>query len=94
MKNIQELLMSRLGYSKQDVSVLCCDLEQLDQGLVPTLNRWIAEGDFADKTEYNGYSIDTLRSEFEMNFIAAILTLDWIIKEPEQAIPALKSGIM
>ena len=94
MKNIRELLMSRFGYSEQDISVLCSDLEQLDQALVPVLAKWIKDGDCSDSTEYSGYSINSLCTEYEMNFIAALLTLDWIIKEPEQAIPAIKSGIM
>ena len=94
MENIRELLMSRFGYSEQDVCVLCNDLEQLDQALVPVLAKWIKDGDCSDSTEYSGYSINSLCSEYEMNFIAALLTLDWIIKEPEQAIPAIKSGIM
>ena len=94
MDNVRELLMSRLGYSEQDAIVLCADLERLDQALVPVLNRWIETGDCAGATVHSGYSIDSLCSEFEMNFIAAILTLDWIIKEPEQALSALKSGIM
>ena len=94
MKNIRELLMSRFGYSEQDISVLCSDLEQLDQALVPVLTKWIKDGECSDSTEYSGYSINSLCTEYEMNFIAALLTLDWIIKEPEQAIPAIKSGIM
>ena len=94
MENIRELLMSRFGYSEQDTCVLCNDLEQLDQALVPVLTKWIKDGECSDSTEYSGYSINSLCTEYEMNFIAALLTLDWIIKEPEQAIPAIKSGIM
>ena len=94
MENIRELLMNRFGYSEQDVCVLSGDLERLDQALVPTLTKWITEGTCSDATEYSGYSVDSLCSQFDMNFIAALLTLDWIIKEPEQALPALKSGIM
>ena len=94
MENIRELLMSRLGYSEQDANMLCGDLGQVDQKLVLVLKRWVEDGSCTDATEYSGYSIDSLCSEFEMNFIAALLTLDWIIKEPEQAISALKSGIM
>ena len=94
MENIRELLMSRFGYSEQDTCVLCNDLEQLDQALVPVLTKWIKDGNCLDSTEYSGYSINSLCEEYEMNFIAALLTLDWIIKEPEQAIPAIKSGIM
>lgn len=94
MENIRELLMSRMGYSEQDATLLCNDLTLLDPSLAPALNRWVTAGICSDATEYGGYSIDSLCSEFEMNFVAAILTLDWIIKEPEQALPALKSGIM
>ena len=94
MENIRELLMSRFGYSEPDACVMCNDLEQLDQALVPVLAKWIKDGDCSDSTEYSGYSINSLRAEYEMNSIAALLTLDWIIKEPEQAISAIKGGIM
>ena len=63
MKNIRELLMSRFGYSEQDISVLCSDLEQLDQALVPVLAKWIKDGDCSDSTEYSGYSINSWRAE-------------------------------
>ena len=94
MENIRELLMSHFGYSEQDACVLCNDLEQLDQALVPVLTKWIKDSDCSDSMEYSGYSINSLCAEYGMNFIAALLTLDWIIKEPEPAIPAIKSGIM
>lgn len=94
MENIRELLMSRVGYSEQDADLLSNDLEQLDLALIPVMNHWIDVGTCTDATEFSGYSIDSLCSEFEMNFIAAILTLDWIIKEPELALSALKSGIV
>lgn len=94
MENIRELLMSHFGYSEQDACVLCNDLEQLDQALVPVLTKWIKDSDCSDSMEYSGYSINSLCAEYGMNFIAALLTLDWIIKEPEQAIPAIKGGIM
>ena len=94
MENIRELLMSHFGYSEQDACVLCNDLEQLDQALVPVLTKWIKDSDCSDSMEYSGYSMNSLCAEYGMNFIPALLTLDWIIKEPEQAIPAIKSGIM
>lgn len=94
MENIRELLISQFGYSEQDACMLSEDLEHLDQTLFPLLTNWVTGGVCSNATEYRGYSIDSLCSQFDMNFIAALLTLDWIIKEPEQAIPALKSGIM
>lgn len=94
MENTKDLLVLRFNYSEQEACMLCNDLDNLDQTLVPVLSRWIKNGNCSDSTEYCGYSINSLCMEFEMNFIAALLTLDWIIKDPEQAIPALQSGIM
>lgn len=93
MENIRNLLMSRFGYSVQDVDLLSRDLEQLDSTLVPILAKWVSDGTCSDATEYSGYSIDSLCSRFDMNFIAALLTLDWIIKEPEKALTAIKNGV-
>lgn len=94
MENIQKYLMSRLGYSEQDACVLCGDLEQLDRSLVPLLTRWVQDGTCSDDTEYGGYSLNSLCADCGMNFVAALLTLDWIIKEPEQAVTALRTGIL
>ena len=94
MEKIRKLLMIRFGYSEQEVCMLSDDLKHLEQALVPLLTKWVTEGSCSDAAEYSGYSIDSLRSQFDMNFIAALLTLDWIIKDPEQALPALKSGIL
>lgn len=39
-----------------------------------------------------GYTVEKLVNESGMNEIAAYLTLDWIIREPEQALDSLKKG--
>lgn len=94
MENIDEILKSRLGYSEQDTVRLCGDLKQLDQSLLPLLDKWVKDSSFTDTSEYHGYSIKSLCAEYDMNFIAALLTLDWIIKEPKRATAALEGGIM
>lgn len=93
MKDIQELLVQRLNYSEQDSKIVCEDLNRIDNALLPALNNWIKDIEYIDNTEYNGYSISSLCADYDMNFIAALITLDWIIKEPETAIDALKDGI-
>ena len=93
MNNIQKLLMQRLNYSEQDSKMLCEELNKIDDALLPALNCWIKDIECIDITEYNGYSISSLCADYDMNFIAALITLDWIIKEPEAAIDALKDGL-
>lgn len=93
MKDIQNIVMERLSCSEKDAVILCDNLKKIDSTLVPVLHRWIDTGDGADATTYRGYSIDSLYSDYGMNFIAALLTVDWIIKEPETAVLALQEGI-
>ena len=93
MKDIQNIVMERLNCTGKEAAILCDNLEKIDSTLVPVLHRWIDTGDGADATTYRGYSIDSLYSDYGMNFIAALLTVDWIIKEPEAAVLALQEGI-
>lgn len=94
MNRMQNALIERLGYSEQDAAALCTSLEGLDQQLVPVLQRWLETGKSLDAILYHGHSIDSLCADYGMNFIAAILTLDWLIKEPDIAMAAIEQGIM
>ena len=87
-------LVDRLNYPSQRAELLWSNLARLDEKLMPILVRWLDSGDGADQTQYEGYCVDSLRKNYGMNTISALLTLDWIIKEPEQAVAALRDGIM
>lgn len=90
---IKSLLMDRLGYSSYEADMLADDLCKLHPELKPLFERWVCEGIECDSTVFHGYSIDTLRSGSKMNFIAALLTLDWLLREPEKALPIIRRGI-
>lgn len=94
MENIRKLLEHRLNCSSHEAQILCDDLAKIDCTLLPALNKWITEEGDIEETEYNGYSIASLCENYDMNFIAALLTIDWLIKEPKKAITALESGII
>ncbi len=93
MKDIRNIVMERLSCSEKDAVILCDNLKKSIQrsflfctdGSIQAMERMA--------TTYRGYSIDTLCSDYGMNFIAAFLTVDWIIKEPEAAVLALQDGI-
>ncbi len=93
-EDIVNILVDRLGRSVGEAGRLNEELKSLDSKLTPLLQRWLDTNTGSDDTLYSGYSINSLRESFGMDFIAALLTLDWIIKEPEAAIPAIESGVM
>ena len=39
-----------------------------------------------------GYSVGRLIKEHDMNVVAALLTLDWLQREPEKALASLRKG--
>lgn len=86
---MQELLMERLGCNKQQASIIAADLELLDPQLRGMLDAWIKEQPFDEEQQFDGYSIASLKREFGMTFTGAILTLDWLLKSPEEARAAL-----
>ena len=40
-----------------------------------------------------GFSYETLVTDYKMNPVGALITLDWLIREPEIAKEALKKGV-
>jgi len=92
-EKLKELLMQRLGYTPQEAEMLAGDLSRLDPALVPLLERWEAYGTESDAQMFHGFSVDSLRQGSGLNFIAALLTLDWVIREPEKASAAIRQGI-
>lgn len=94
MDNIKELLKQRLNCSENESETLYEELTKLDSTLLPILDNWILDENALNDTDYNGYSVASLCESFGMTFVGAILTIDWIIKEPEKALEALKNGIM
>lgn len=68
------------------------ELTNIDVQLVPLLEKWIqaeVESDF--KAE--GFSLLELMSLYKMAYPAALLTIDWLIKDPIQASAAINRGI-
>lgn len=64
----------------------------VDSSLVPIVESWLQGGEEKDFVVEN-YSILGLKKKFDMTYPAALLTLDWIIKEPIIAIDAISRGI-
>ena len=53
---------------------------------------WVASGQESN-IEVQGYSFARLRQDYGMKAIGAFITLDWLIRDPENATRSLNRGI-
>lgn len=93
MNHWTEALKARLDYTPEEAERVSQELANLDVSLRELLDAWMTNEDVTADVEIGEYSIRTLRERFGMNFIAALLTLDWMVKEPDVAIPAIEEGV-
>lgn len=80
------------GCAPARTAELASQLEAMDASLVKLLERWVEtkeEGDFAA----HGYSVKDFVEKWQLTYPAALLTMNWLLKEPEEATVLLKQGI-
>jgi hypothetical protein len=89
---MQELLLSKFPeYSGESLSKVMSKIETMNPLLKESLIKYLKE-DTLDEVNLLGYTVETLRDDYHMNEVAAFLTLDWIIREPDEAIASLQKG--
>lgn len=71
--------------------MVATELTKVSPSLQKLVRKWIA-GEQLDYSS-NGYSVFGLMKSRRMTYPAALLTIDWIIKEPDKAIASLKKGV-
>lgn len=79
------------GYSNKSANLVLCDLMQLSAPLNDYLTEWIETGCCKDYA-VDGFSIFDFQKNRKMKYPAALLTMDWLIKEPEKAKESLRRG--
>ncbi len=89
--NIKNYLLQR-GYSIREAEVLSEDLCAVSEELKPILENWIQSGKESDYASH-GFSIKGLMGKYGLKYPAALLSIDWVVKEPNIAIPAIEKGI-
>ena len=92
MRNkIYEILIEN-GYSENSANLVLNELAQLSAPLNECLVEWIETGNCKDYA-VDGFSIFDFQKNRKMKYPAALLTMDWLIKEPEKAKESLKRGL-
>ena len=92
MENIKAKLIER-GYPKNAAQIVAQKLSTLTDTLKEAANKWL---DTAEMPEiaFHGYSTMSLMEHNpEMTYPAALLTLDWLRREPEKARRIIEKGI-
>ena len=89
-----ELIMERNGCNRAQAAMISEDLGRLDPRLRPLLDAWITDGKEDDDTLYEGYSVNSLKDGMHMRFTGALLTLDWLLRDPQTARKALARGVL
>ncbi len=90
---MREKIKEYLGCDDQRAAYTEEKLSQIDSSLKPILDRWLLDGAEDSEESFHGYSVSLLMKQYHMKFTGAVLTLDWIIKDPAVAEKALKYGI-
>lgn len=89
---IYNVLLER-GYDEKSARLVAPELMALNHPLDAYLEKWMQnESDISDYDAHS-YSIKQLMDERNMTYPAALLTMDWLMKEPEAAVASLKRGI-
>ena len=91
MKTIQDILIER-GYPEKQAISVTSDLQAIDPTLKDGLQSWLTD---QTETDYliEGFKLSDLKQKFDMTYPAALLTVDWLIKEPELAKKSIQRGI-
>jgi hypothetical protein len=88
---IRNRLVNEFGYPPKGAEIILDKISKSAPEVQKAILDFIETGGVT-AMEVEGYSLTQLRDEHGMKVIAAYLTLDWLIREPEKAKASLKKG--
>lgn len=89
-EQIKDILLQR-GYSERNAVIASKELVDISDKLIPILKDWLNDENCQKDYSVEGHSIQELL-EGGMKYPAAILTMDWLIKDPKVALRSLTKG--
>lgn len=90
---MKDIIRERMGCTDKKAEAIEKKLQGICSELKPVLEEWLETGNEDYDKRYEGFSINSLIKEYGMRFTGALLTADWLIRDPEAAKKALKEGI-
>ena len=93
-EKIIQILIEDKNYDKVQTERLAAKIEALPEDIKSALVNWI-ENDTLESPEYSGYTVTRILAEKpNMTVVAAFLSLDWIRRDPKNALKAMKQIVM
>lgn len=90
-KTLVKCLVNDFGYPEEKAQLIVKKLDSSQPKIKAAVDLWWNEAKIPT-IEIAGYNFKRLVSEHNMNPVAAFLTLDWLLREPEEAIASLRKG--
>jgi len=87
-----EVRLKNEGYNNDEIEQVLKSLEELSTDLIPVFDAWWKNTTYP-QTDVEGYTFSGLIKTYKMHPIAALLTLDWLYKDPFNAKKAVEYGI-
>ena len=84
-------LTEEYGYPPEGARMVADKLMGCSPQVWAAFGVWWESGDVGD-LEIEGYTVQRLAAEHGMKPIAAFLTLDWLVREPQRALTSLRRG--
>lgn len=91
-KEICDILVNELDYSEYEAGVTANDLLNLQPRFQPALEKWVTSRE-ETVIAIGAISTAKLMHDKKMTYPAALIALDWVVTDPETAVPILTSDI-
>ena len=91
-KDLIPRLRKEFDYPPTGAQMVAADLRACGPAIRAAFWQWWNAGALDADLEVEGYTLKRLAEEHGMTPIAAFLTLDWLVKEPEAALASLARG--
>ena len=93
-RELKEKIEERLPgvYSDKGMEIVLDNILVMDISVRNNVEEYLKTGE-VQSMEVEGYTVESLMQERNMNPLAAYLTLDWLIREPEKAKESLSRKV-
>jgi hypothetical protein len=92
VQDVMQKLINDFGYTEQNAERAVSSLLVSASIIQKAFEQWWSDGTLDVELEVHGYTLKRLMDEYAFNPINALLTMDWLLREPDMALVALDEG--
>lgn len=84
--------LAERGYEDIAGKVMSEKLSTVDPMFISAIKQWLDSGSEMD-FEISGIKLSELKNKYSLTYAAAILSMDWLLRDPESAKRSFERGI-